>query len=61
MYCIKACPLGTAAAEKFMMQNNGSIEAVFDMWDFVDDCLQNGCPYEKERLAYDRESDKSDK
>lgn len=54
-YCIMNCPLGLKAREKFMLEAESISDAVIDMWDFIDECFEKGCKFEKERCEYIKE------
>ena len=52
-YCIKQCPIGVRAREKFMQEAESISDAAIDMWEFVDSCVEKGCEFEKERADYE--------
>lgn len=54
-YCITECPIGTKAKDRILNEAESISDAVIDMYIFVDECIEKGCEFEKEKNAYTEE------
>lgn len=52
-YCNTECPIGKAAAEKYLSINNSAYDAAIDFNLFVTDCFKV-CPYEAEHEVVEK-------
>lgn len=49
LYCIKECPIGKVKSKELLNECESSIDAAFEMRDFVENCK---CPYSEELKDY---------
>lgn len=44
-YCVEKCPMGKLIAQGFLSECEDACEAAARMKNYVEDCLERGCPY----------------
>jgi hypothetical protein len=48
-YCNGKCPIGQAARDRFLDENNSAFDAATDFRFFTDNCYKT-CPYKSEHI-----------